>query len=41
MKRKFRDKDTSGVRRFTDVFVKCDGRWRAIASHERDVAAPK
>ena len=40
-KSKFRDKDTSGVRRFTDVFVKRDGRWQAVASHESDVAAPK
>ena len=36
-KSKFRDKDTSGVRRFTDVFVKRDGRWQAVASHESDV----
>src|SRR5215470_5453956 len=28
---KFRDKDTSGQRRFTDVFVKRDGRWQAVA----------
>ena len=40
-KSKFRDKDTSGVRRFTDVFVKRDGRWQAIASHESNVSAPK
>jgi ketosteroid isomerase-like protein len=40
-KTKFRDKDTSGQRRFTDVFVKRDGRWQAVASHESDVAAPK
>ena len=40
-KSKFRDKDTSGVRRFTDVFVKRDGRWQAVASHESDVSAPK
>ncbi len=26
--------DTSGRRRFTDVFVKRDGRWQAVASHE-------
>jgi hypothetical protein len=26
-KSKFQDKDTSGVRRFTDVFVKREGRW--------------
>jgi ketosteroid isomerase-like protein len=40
-KSKFRDKDTSGVRRITDVFVKRDGRWQAVASHESDVSAPK
>ena len=40
-KSKFRDKDTSGVRRFTDVFVKREGRWQAVASHESDVSAPK
>jgi ketosteroid isomerase-like protein len=40
-KSKFRDKNTSGVRRFTDVFVKRDGRWQAIASHESNVSAPK
>jgi ketosteroid isomerase-like protein len=40
-KSKFRDKDTSGVRRFTDVFVKRDGRWQAVASHESEVSAPK
>ena len=40
-KSKFRDKDTSGVRRFTDVFVKRDGRWQAVASHESNVSAPK
>lgn len=40
-KSKFRDKDTSGVRRFTDVFVKRDGRWQAVASHESDISAAK
>jgi ketosteroid isomerase-like protein len=40
-KSKFRDKDTSGARRFTDVFVKRDGRWQAVASHESDVSVPK
>ena len=40
-KSKFRDKDTSGVRRFTDVFVKRDGRWQAVASHESDVSGSK
>ena len=38
---KFRDKDTSGVRRFTDVFVKRAGHWQAVASHESNVSAPK
>jgi ketosteroid isomerase-like protein len=37
-KSKFRDKDTSGRRRFTDVFVKREGRWQAVASHESDVS---
>jgi ketosteroid isomerase-like protein len=40
-KSKFRDKDTSGVRRFTDVFVKRDGGWQAVASHESDVSTSK
>ena len=40
-KSKFRDKNTSGVRRFTDVFVRRDGRWQAVASHESNVSAPK
>ena len=40
-KSKFQDKDTSGVRRFTDVFVKREGRWQAVASHESDISASK
>jgi ketosteroid isomerase-like protein len=40
-KSKLRDKDTSGKRRFTDVFVKRDGRWPAVASHESDVLPQK
>jgi ketosteroid isomerase-like protein len=28
----FKGKDTSGVVRFTDVFVKRNGRWQAVAS---------
>ncbi len=32
-----RGADTSGKRRFTDVFVKRDGRWQAVASHENNV----
>ena len=34
----FRGRDTSGKRRFTDVFVKRDGRWQAVASHECDLS---
>ena len=40
-KSKFKDEDTSGQRRFTDVLVRRDGRWQAVASHESDVSAPK
>jgi ketosteroid isomerase-like protein len=40
-KSKFREKDTSGKRRFTDVFVKRDGRWQAVASHECDILDKK
>ena len=40
-KSKLRGKDTSGKRRFTDVFVKRDGRWQAVASHESDVSPRK
>lgn len=36
-KSSFRGTDTSGRRRFTDVFVKRDGRWQAVASHESSV----
>jgi ketosteroid isomerase-like protein len=36
-KSKLRDKDTSGKSRFTDVFVKRDGRWQAVASHESNI----
>ena len=36
-KSKLRDKDTSGKSRFTDVFVKRDGRWQAVASHESNL----
>jgi ketosteroid isomerase-like protein len=31
---KFRGQDTSGKRRFTDVFVKRDSRWQAVVSHQ-------
>jgi ketosteroid isomerase-like protein len=40
-KSKFRDQDTSGTRRVTDVFVKRDGRWQAVASHESDIITKK
>ena len=40
-KSKFRDGDTSGKRRFTDVFVKRDGRWQVVASHECDILEKK
>jgi ketosteroid isomerase-like protein len=38
-KSKYKDKDTSGTYRFTDVFVRRDGQWRAIASHISRVAS--
>lgn len=34
-------KDMSGQYRFTDVFVKRDGRWQAVASHLSRVSAEK
>ena len=37
-KSKLHDKDTSGKSRFTDVFVKRDERWQAVASHESRAA---
>ena len=40
-KSKFREEDTSGKRRFTDVFVKRDGRWQVVASHECDILEKK
>jgi ketosteroid isomerase-like protein len=40
-KSKFREKDTSGKRRFTDVFVKRDGSWQVVASHECDILEKK
>ena len=40
-KSKFKDEDTSGQRRFSDVFVRRDGRWQAVASHESPVSAKK
>ena len=32
-KSKYQGNDTSGQYRFTDVFVKRDGRWQAISTH--------
>jgi ketosteroid isomerase-like protein len=32
-KSKYKKEDLSGQYRFTDVFVKRDGRWQAVASH--------
>jgi ketosteroid isomerase-like protein len=40
-KSKFREQDTSGKRRFTDVFVKRDGSWQVVASHECDILEKK
>ena len=34
----YRGTSSSVVLRFTDVFVRCDGRWRAVASHGSLVA---
>ncbi len=40
-KSKIHGKDMSGQYRFTDVFVKRDGRWQAVASHSSRVSAQK
>ena len=40
-KSKIHGKDMSGQYRFTDVFVKRDSRWQAVASHLSRVLAPK
>ena len=40
-KSKFKDQDTSGQRRVTDVFERRDGRWQAVASHESPASAKK
>jgi ketosteroid isomerase-like protein len=32
-KSKYDGKDTSGQYRFTDVFIKRDGRWQAVSTH--------
>jgi len=37
-KSSYKGKDTSGLYRFTDVFVKRNGRWQAIATHVTRVA---
>jgi ketosteroid isomerase-like protein len=37
-KMKFQGKDTSGQYRFTDVFIRRDGRWQAISTHLSRVA---
>ena len=34
----YRGTSQSVVLRFTDVFVRCDGRWQAVASHGSTVA---
>jgi len=34
----FKGKDTSGAYRFTDVFVKRDGRWQVVATRASLVA---
>jgi ketosteroid isomerase-like protein len=36
----WKGKDASGAYRFTDVFVKRDGRWQAVATHGSRVAGP-
>ncbi len=40
-KSKIHGKDMSGQYRFTDVFVKREGRWQAVASHASLVSARK
>jgi ketosteroid isomerase-like protein len=34
----YKGKESSGQYRFTDVFIKRDGVWKAVASHESKVA---
>ena len=36
----YKGKDTTGQYRFTDVFVKRNGRWQAIATHATRVVKP-
>ena len=38
VKSTFKGRDTSGAYRFTDVFVKRDGRWQAVATQSTLVA---
>lgn len=38
-KSKYQGKDTSGQYRFTDVFIKRNGRWQAISTHLTRVAS--
>jgi len=38
-KSKYQGKDSSGQYRFTDVFIKRDGRWQAISTHMSRVAS--
>jgi ketosteroid isomerase-like protein len=40
-KSKIHGKDMSGQYRFTDVFLKRNGRWQAVASHLSHVSAEK
>ena len=37
-KSKYKKEDLSGQYRFTDVFIKRDGRWQAVATHFTRVA---
>jgi ketosteroid isomerase-like protein len=39
-KSSYKGKDTSGQYRFTDVFIKRDGRWQAVATQITRVEAP-
>ena len=39
-KSSYKGKDTSGQYRFTDVFVKRDGRWQAVTTHVSKVSPP-
>jgi hypothetical protein len=39
-KSSYKGKDTSGQYRFTDVFVKRNGLWHAVATHASKVAKP-